>query len=109
MDESMKPLRRKEDEFMREPWGRGTFCALCFGAAYDRISMGSNRKKKKKLEKGENVHRENRRKTAGRAEASHGGKTDPPRANPQNEERKQEGEHYVQGKCCSVFERNGNE
>ena len=52
MDESMKPLRRKEDEFMREPWGRGTFCALCFGAAYDRISMGSNRKKKKKLEKG---------------------------------------------------------
>ena len=70
MNESMKPLRRKEDEFMHEPWGRGTFCALCFRAAYDRISMGSNRKKKKKLEKGE---------------------------------------HYVQGKCCSVFERNGNE
>ena len=155
MDESMKPLRRKEDEFMREPWGRGTFCALCFGAAYDRISMGSNRKKEEETGKGGNLsgstgrykntephalwhpdgagrrgrhfpeiffagcfhpllslrihYRENRRKTAGRAEASHGGKTDPPRANPQNEERKQEGEHYVQGKCCSVFERNGNE
>ena len=80
MQPFMKPLRRKEDEFMREPWGRGmddslqdlwafcvfgafgqnvmplgtgrgTFCALCFGAAHDRISMGSNRKKKKKLEK----------------------------------------------------------
>jgi His/Glu/Gln/Arg/opine family amino acid ABC transporter permease subunit len=35
--------------------GRGTFCALCFGAAHDRISMGSNRKKKKKLEKGEKI------------------------------------------------------
>ena len=32
--------------------GRGTFCALRFGAAHDMISMGSNRKKKKKLEKG---------------------------------------------------------